>query len=70
MTASNMLQHNVTLTPDFNIEETTDICGSITRTFYQVAARSREKAFRDALIALGWTPPRNDETAQGDEHGK
>jgi hypothetical protein len=47
---------NIIQKPD-GVELETDFCGAITREFYNVRAMATEKAIRDKLIELGWTPP-------------
>ena len=51
------------------IQQTVDIFGEQTRTFYNVVAEQRDAAIREVLIRLGWTPP-PDNLQRGEASGE
>ena len=53
---NNFLKFSHTISDD-GVFEHTDIMGELTTRFINVRAAATEKAVRDKLIELGWTPP-------------
>jgi hypothetical protein len=53
------------LTDDHKVIQTIDMAGELSRRVANVAAAQMETAFREQLMRLGWTPPADGRTSDG-----
>lgn len=56
VTEKTTLSSTIQFTED-GVQQITDICGEITKSFANLRVAQFDKAIREKLIALGWTPP-------------